>query len=645
MCGIAGGVGAIDGEVTDAIARCSDFQAHRGPDAKGTWRSDSEPEFGAYFAHRRLAIIDLSDAGRQPMHDPSTGNVLCFNGEIYNFGIVRGELESLGHEFRTQTDSEVILKSYAQWGRDCVRHFRGMFAFALWDATSRRVLIARDRVGIKPLYISEVQRPAGKRIAIFASEVRALLESGLVDRRLSETALSTYLWNGFVNGSATIVDGIRSFPAGHTGWIDADGTMQEPERFWSLPTSSTGSGSDEDREEHLADKLQQAVRDRLIADVPLGVFLSGGIDSSAMANLASRCSQGIRTFNIAFDESEFDESSYARAVAEHIGTEHHEIHLGEARFASQLESALGGLDQPTFDGINTYFVSRAVREAGITVAVSGAGGDELFGGYRSFRDIPKAATWARRLGVLPDPVRRRLAGLVTRLKTGPAGVVPPQTRWGKLADALATKGDIAELYQVSYGLFSSAFLAQLSRLRSAPTSHGLAAADSTARDRFWRDAPTLHGISNLELMNFIGERLLRDTDTASMAVALEVRVPLLDHEVIEAAAGMSIPRRYEPLGRKDALRRNGLRGLPTELFDRPKSGFVLPLEVWSRNALKGDIDATLRDRGLCEASGLNPDAVLRLWEAHQAGAPGIYWSRIWAIFVLLHWTRRYRVTL
>jgi asparagine synthase (glutamine-hydrolysing) len=637
MCGIAGAVGLVDQAVQAGVQRMHERQRHRGPDADGVWSEAGAPgERTLVFAHRRLAIIDLSEGGRQPMADPATGNVVCFNGEIYNFQELRPPLEQAGCVFRSASDTEVILHAYAVWGPACVERFRGMFAFALWDARRREVFLARDRVGIKPLYLASVER-GGARTLLFASELRALLASGLVPARLSPAGLATYLWNGFVVGPGTLVRDVRELPAGSWLRVADDGRVLEERRFWSLPEAQPGASS----LEALEHALEDAVRLRLLSDVPLGVFLSGGIDSSALAALATRVGTSkIQTFNVAFDEAEYDESSHARRVAQALGTEHHEIRLSQPRFRELFEPALASLDQPTFDGINTYFVSRAVREAGMTVALSGAGGDELFGGYRSFSEVPRAARWSRRLAAVPAPLAGAVARALARIVTGKPGEVPPQTRWGKAGDALAARGRLVDAYQVSYALFTREFASELAGFAApADVAFGLPGA---RRDGLLRRAgagPALQDVSDLELTFFVGERLLRDTDTTSMAVALEARVPLLDHVVIETAAGLDTETRYRPLGRKQALRRIGLRGLDPALFERPKSGFVLPLDRWIRDAAHGEVDATLSDRAQCEAAGLRPDAVGRLWRAYRAGAPGLYWSRVWALFTLLRWTR------
>ncbi len=635
MCGIAGAIGCIDDRVIEAVGRAHAELRHRGPDAEGTWQDVLEGR-GAALAHRRLAIIDLSADGAQPMHDESSGLSIVFNGEIYNFQSLRSELESCGYRFRTRTDTEVLLKAHAEWGDRAVERLRGMFAYALWDSVKRRALLVRDRLGIKPLYYVQ----CGQAL-LFASEVRALLATGLVARKLDPAGLHTYLWNGFVVGPHTIIEGVRLLPAGSTLALAESGDG-EAALYWHHPAAR----GDQNDTAELAQRLLESVHMRLVADVPLGVFLSGGVDSSTLAALASRVSdEPVQTFNISFDETEFDESPYARRVAEAIGSKHHDIRLTEHDFALQLDDALASLDQPTFDAINTYFVSRAVREAGLTVALAGTGGDELFGGYTSFRELPRAARWSRRASVFPDRWLRAAARVLTRLKTGHPGEVSPQTRWGKLGDALATHGDLLKMYQVSYGLFTESFVAELGAIQSPDVSYGLPTPRARELAQQAGSCGLLSAISLLEQSLFLGERLLRDTDAASMAVALEVRVPLLDHTIVEALATLTESIRFQPLGEKRLLRELGLSGIDPSVFDRPKSGFVLPLDVWTRRRVKQVIDSTFQDSDLVCGAGLRPDAVARLWRSYQAGAPGLYWSRIWSLFVLLNWCRSHGVTL
>jgi len=635
MCGIAGAVGFADRGVLDAVGRAHSALRHRGPDAEGVWQ-DVREQRGAALAHRRLAIIDLSADGAQPMRDTESGLAIVFNGEIYNFTALREELEALGHVFHTRTDTEVLLKAHVAWGDDAVGRLNGMFAYALWDSRRRRVLLVRDRMGIKPLYFAW----SGETL-LFASELRALLATDLVQRTLDRQGLQSYLWNGFVVGPTTIVEGVELLPAGSMLAV-FDSGKQEPLRYWRQPTAY---GRDDDTAE-LSDCLLESVRMRLVADVPLGVFLSGGVDSSALAALASQVSEHpVQTFNISFDENEFDESPYAKRVAESIGSEHHDIRLTQQHFASQLDDALASIDQPTFDAINTYFVSRAVREAGLTVALAGTGGDELFGGYSSFRELPTAVRWSRLVSTMPETWLRSAAATLARIKTGRPGEVPPQTRWGKLGDALATRGDLLKMYQVSYALFTEAFLGELCAFEPGDVEYGLPLERSLELSEEASKCSLLGAISQLEQGLFLGERLLRDTDAASMAVALEVRVPLLDHKIVEALSRLRDATRFAPIGQKRLLRELGLGDIDPALFDRPKSGFVLPLDLWCRRRVKGVIDATFADQELCAAVGLRPEAVARLWRSYQDGAPGLYWSRVWSLFVLLNWCREHGVTL
>jgi asparagine synthase (glutamine-hydrolysing) len=333
-------------------------------------------------------------------------------------------------------------------------------------------------------------------------------------------------------------------------------------------------------------------------------------------------------------------------VATALGTEHQEVRLTGDSFRGGLEQALDSLDQPTFDAINTYFVSKAVREAGLTVALAGTGGDELYGGYASFRDLPRAQTASRFVAPAPEALLRAGADLVTRAKTGAPGEVAPQTRWGKLGDALASRGKLLDLYQVSYGLFTQAFLQELHALGTHDdVVYGLPRERHRELEHMIEHEPALHAISMLELSFFLGERLLRDTDTASMAVALEVRVPLIDHVAVERLSAVPEAVRFSPLGRKQLLRELALSGLDPAMFERPKRGFELPLDVWCRQRLGDDIDATLGDADLCARVGLRAEAVGRLWRAFKDGAPGLYWSRAWSLYVLLWWCRKHDVSL
>jgi asparagine synthase (glutamine-hydrolysing) len=636
MCGLAGAAGAIGDDVIAAVGSMSHAQAHRGPDGDGQWTSVSSDGFGISLAHRRLAVIDLSNGGAQPMHNAETGDVVVFNGEIYNFAALRAELEAAGARFASSSDTEVILRAYQAWGLDAVRRFRGIFAFALWDARRQALHLVRDPMGVKPLYWT-----VRNRTVYFASELRALLAAG-IERRLSPSAVASFLWHGFVVGPQTIVDGVEVLPPASYLTITAGNLRPTPQQYWRLPPASEGKASTAS----VAHTLQETIRMQLVSDVPLGVFLSGGVDSTVIAALAceTRAAE-IRTFNIGFEQPDLDESRHATEVARVLGTRHVSLRLGEADFRRQLPKALDAIDQPTFDGINTYLLSRAVRDAGMTVALAGTGGDELFGGYRSFVDLPRATRLSRAAGALSGALQG-LAGLATSAALG-LGVVPPQTRWGKLADVVSSGGALIDLYQAEYGLFSSVLFGRLraGRAALAPVASGLTAEQRATYAAALSDASSLHDISSLELSSFIRERLVRDQDAASMAVALEMRVPFLDHVVIEEIAGLPTHERFMPLGRKNLLRQLVMARIDPQTFDRPKSGFVLPVDDWCRRGMREQMDDLYHDKDLCERAGIDGRTAVALWRSFLGGGPGLYWSRVWAIFVLLDWCRRHRVSL
>ena len=669
MCGIAGAVRRIP-DVREAASRpasprvrryvetMADAQRHRGPDGAGLWQSPGQE---VVFGHRRLAILDLSPAGAQPMVDAPSGCALTFNGEIYNYRDIRRDLESVGETFSSSCDTEVILKACRRWGIDAVRHLRGIFALAFWDPRVGAVHLVRDPLGVKPLYWAVVRdAETGEEVVLFASELRALLATGAVPRALDPAAVASYLWNGFVIGPNTIVEGASLLPAATILSIEGGepaGTQNSRSlrEYWHLPSSSARSTTTGE----LRDTLLETVAMQLVADVPLGVFLSGGVDSSAVAALASEAAPGaVHTFTIGFEEAAYDETRYARQVAEAIRSRHTSVLLTEQAFAAQLPDAFTAVDQPTFDGINTFFVSRAAREAGMTVALAGTGGDEVFGGYRSFVDIPRVVRARQWMPFVHEGgmVQRAMDGAFTFGARCAGGlswdlfkVAPPQTRWGKVADVARAAHDLLGLYQVAYATFTretqAVLASSLVREAQGRQVYGLPAAVAAAWRRRVANSELLHAISVLELSGFVGERLLRDTDAASMAVALEVRVPLLDHVLVETAAGIDPARRFSPPRQKQLLRDMALARIPPAVFDRPKSGFVLPIDTWARRRLRPQMESVFRDDHLAARAGLRGDALRTLWRSFTDGRPGLYWTRIWGLYVLLSWCREHDVSL
>ena len=668
MCGVAGAIRRIPSgheaesrprsqKIVGLVEKISQAMCHRGPDGSGLWQSRGQE---VVFGHRRLAILDLSEAGAQPMIEGDSGCAVTFNGEIYNFLDIRRDLAALGETFSSSSDTEVILKAYKRWGIDAVQRFRGIFALALWDPRARAVHLVRDPMGIKPLYWTSIRDgDTGEEVMLFASEVRGLLASGAVPRRLEPAAVASYLWQGFVVGPDTIVEGVHLLPAASILTIAADERLHQNSRtmheFWRMPSSADRKTTVAD----VRDELRNTVKMQLVSDVPLGVFLSGGVDSSAVAALASEAARDtVHTFTIGFEVAAYDETRYAQQVAQAIRSRHTSVVLTEQSFQEQLPEAFTAIDQPTFDGINTFFVSRAARGAGMTVALAGTGGDEGFGGYPSFVDIPRVLRAGAWLPTNGDAglIRRAWDSAVTlgaRLANetfwNVLKVAPPQTRWGKVADVARAAPDALGVYQISYALFTretqAVLAAALVRQAQQEQQHGLPAQVAEAWRRRIEGSELLHAISVLELSSYIGERLLRDTDAASMAASLEVRVPLLDHVLAETVAGIDSVRRFSPPRKKQLLRDVALAGLDPAIFDRPKSGFVLPIDTWARQRLQPQMQALFADAGLARRVGLHGDAVQTLWRSFAHGRPGLYWSRIWAIYVLLSWCQTHDVLL
>jgi asparagine synthase (glutamine-hydrolysing) len=637
MCGIAGIVGRISEPNRNALDRMADAMARRGPDGAGVWVSPSDAEGnGCLLAHRRLSILDLSNSASQPMSDDRFGKTLVFNGEIYNYQDLRSQLQKEGESFTSSGDTEVLLRWLATRGLPEIDKLRGMFAFAMWDEVLRQLTIARDPLGIKPLYICRNPDPdGGEWTFVFASEVRAILASGLLHSpKLNPAAVESIAWNGFVLGEQTMVQGVESVKAGELRIIDVIGKQKEAKTYWSLDRFANRGTTEDD----VAAALEESVRTHMMSDVPVGVFLSGGIDSSAVANLAKRTCGDVRTFTLVFEESQFSEAQSARDVAKAIGTEHQEVMMTEARFLAQLDDSLASLDQPSFDGINSYCIARAVREAGMKVALAGCGGDELFGGYESFRQLPRMQYLSRQTSWVPRGMKVGAARAMAAVGASKGS----QNRWAKLPDMVHEGEDMVGLYQMAYALFLPSFQEELLARRGS--EHGMSAATYTELKSESAPFGRLGAVSALETRCFLGQRLLRDADGTSMAVSLELRTPITDSGVAEAAFGMKDPERFLPLGRKEILRRIGLRGLDRNMFDRPKSGFVMPFERWLRSALCDRVNSLLCDEQAVRRAGLNPSMVKKFWERYCSGVGGLYWSRVWALYVLVWWCNHYGVT-
>lgn len=595
---------------------------HRGPDDDGTWAGAAEGGGQVAFGHTRLSILDPSAAGHQPMRDPATGNVLTFNGEVYNFRQVRAALG--GDDWESETDSEVLLRAFGRWGKSCLERLRGMFAFAIYDRASGAVFLARDRLGIKPLYYYR-----GRGFLIFASEVRAILATGLVPRVLDAVALGHYLAYQTVPAPRTMVEGVRMLPPGT--WLEClpSGVVEES-RYWdpleNASEEARHAGKSESRR-RVSELLHESAALHLVSDVPVGAFLSGGIDSTAIVALMRAAGHTPRTFSVAFTEQSYDEAPFARRAAAHLGADHSEICLTEDTLLAQLPAALAAMDQPTGDGINTFVVAGAVRSAGVKVALSGLGGDELFGGYPSFTRLRRAIPYLRAWRKAPGMLRAFAAGAVTRLGGESVAAV-------KAALLLGGDGTVATAYpplrQVLSPAQRSALLAEAQGANADPYVGLL-------QDAFSR-APGAGGMSQVayaETRTYMHDLLLRDTDQMSMAHSLEVRVPLLDHLLVEYVMGLADDKKT-PNGTPKSLLVESLGGLlPAEVVNRPKRGFTLPFEPWMHGALRGFCEERLDPDRVAGRGIFAPKEVTRLWRAFLAGE--VSWSRLWLLVALEEW--------
>lgn len=640
MCGIAGAVfwpgTSPDASIERIATAMVDRLVHRGPDGRGvhvcTARDTDGPQVA--FGHTRLAILDLSERGAQPMVSAHAPVSITFNGEIYNFKGLRAELERRGCAFRSDTDTEVILQGYEVWGPEVFERLQGMFAAAIWDDRRQQLWIGRDRLGIKPVYTYE-----SDGVLLFASEVRALLGTGLVPRRLDPIAVEQYLTYQTVPPPRTLIDRVRLLPPAHILSAGRSrGSVGEREYWNALDAASpeaAGATMSEARA-RVHTLLEEATSMHLISDVPVGVFLSGGIDSSAMVAMTRAAGVTPRTFTVVLPGTAHDEAPYARQVAEHFGAEHTEISLGEPELRQQLPEALDSVDHPSGDGFNTFAVSRAVRAAGVKVALSGLGGDEFFCGYPSFRRLAKFAPYARAWRRSPEPLRGLAASAVRAWGRQSVGAM-------KAAAILDGDGSLPRTFPLMRQLFSTSTRRDLMGATwvDASASAGDPYVDllEKAVDRH-PDAGLMSLISYGESRTYMHDVLLRDSDQMSMAHGLEIRVPLLDHRLIEYVMGLP-DHLKAPGSRPKHLLVDSLGvDLPAHAVNRPKQGFVLPFDQWMRGPLKSFCEHHLGPTGLGATGLFHQTALTSLWHAFLSGDRRTSWSRPWTLVALNTWIER-----
>ncbi len=614
MCGIAGIVNFNEAVLnTDVIRRMTDRIAHRGPDAEGIY-TDQYIALG----HRRLSIIDLSEAANQPMWDYSGRYVIVFNGEIYNYQQLKNQLPA--YPYKTHSDGEVILAYFEAFGADALKHLNGMFAFAIWDVQKRRLFVARDRLGKKPFYFYQ-----DNHYFIFSSEVRSLLASGLIERKLEESYITEYLLYQAAMDHHTLVKGVQRLKAGHYAWVENGAYVEN--RYWSYEEIRPCEDDLSTIRTKTRDLFLDAVRLRMIADVPVGAFLSGGIDSSlVVACMAELSTQPVNTFTISFNEKEFDESDYAQKIANQYRTQHHRIIVRPEHFLESIEEILAAMDTPSGDGPNTYLVSKFTKESNIKVALSGLGGDELFAGYNKFLMYYRLMRNKWILG-LPKFVRHQLATLLLSGRSGhkfnKAGLLLDLKEW-----------NLATIYPILRRAYSFREIGDIVKV-PVKEDHVERKLHDLDQQTGWMGSLSKCTIGEIE--TYTRDVLLRDTDQMSMAHALEVRVPFFDYRLIEYILSLPDKVKY-PHTPKQLLVESLAPRLPREIIKRPKMGFTLPFEHWLKNELSGMVQQKIDY--LAGRPEFHGAAIQQKWKDFKNGNSRIIWSRIWKLIVLADWLER-----
>jgi len=607
MCGIAGIFYPATPKPVDParITAMSDVQAHRGPDGSGVWTAP-----GVGLGHRRLSIIDVSGSP-QPMTTADGALTVVYNGEIYNYLVLRSELSALGARFVTAGDTEVLLHAWAAWGPAMLDKLNGMFAFALHDSRRQSLFLARDRMGTKPIHYVELSDGG----VAFSSELKGLLAHPLLRREPDIRAVEDYLAYGYVPDDSCLIAGVKKLPAGHSLLLERGKSIPAPSRWWDIDFSRRATGSARALEEQLLALLRDAVTSRMVSDVPLGAFLSGGVDSSTVVALMAESSKrAVKTCTIGFDEAGHDERSYANLIASRFATEHRERVVAADDFGL-IDTLVVAFDEPFADAsaLATYRVSQLARE-NVTVALSGDGADEAFAGYRRYKF---QAAEERIRGLLPADVRARLFGALGRWYPK-ADWAPRPLRAKTTLLALAEDG--AEAYARSVGVTTPALRAALFSVRAKRELGGHRAEDRYVRSM--RDAPARSALDRAQYADFqhwLPGDILTKSDRTSMAVSLEAREPLLDYRLVEFAATLPDDFRLRRGQGKWLMKKTMERYLPRDILYRPKMGFVTPVSAWFRGALADEAAALSTSRTLRETGWFDPSAIATLAADHRAG--------------------------
>ncbi len=629
MCGIAGISGVENHVALQAMVKA---MHHRGPDDSGTWDGGN-----VHLGMARLAIIDLSAAGHQPMFSEDGRYTLVFNGEVYNFWEERKKLEAEGITFKSKTDTEVVLRLYIKYKEQCVKYLRGMFAFAVWDNQEKQLFIARDHLGIKPLLYSY-----SNGVLTFCSEMKGLLASGLVPRKLSKQGLSLYLQKGCIAPPYSAVDGVYTLlPAHSLVWKEGHEPIIKP--YWDIEKNPVAANSYSDAVNTVRQMVLDSVSEELVSDVPLGVFLSGGLDSSVVVGAMKAIgTPRIDTFSVGFESDDLDETTDAEESAKHFGTNHHKVIVGDKEVADVFDHFIFGIDQPSVDGLNTYLVSKATKK-NVTVALSGLGGDELFIGYSWQHKFHKNPQSANIIGGLLSP----FGGVVTAM-----GSIGKKIK-GRFIDYSSAQ----EYYKNIHRLYSEEFLQNSLPATFGNISHNGLIDKTVVQYPLQKDYTRLQQVAKQDLRYFMGARLLRDSDAVAMAHSLEVRFPLIDNRLVEYV--WNLPDAYKVHHNLDmaalnkgfeqtlSYRAGGVKKLLFDAFEkelpanfdkRSKRGFKMPFEKWMRGLLADRVNESIS-----KLSGkiLTPQAAQILLSNWQNGK--MPWNKIWALVVLQAWMEQNKI--
>jgi len=618
MCGIAGLLTSLPREEAHrAVSRMVRSLHHRGPDGWDIADLELHRKAGyLVLGHTRLSIIDLTERSSQPMHDEETGSWLAFNGEIYNFRELRSQMERHGVRFRSSGDTEVLLRCLVHWGTAALTRLRGMFSFAFWSGTTQELILVRDPLGIKPLYYCR----QGDTF-LFASEIKGLQASRICHFTPDPIGIQSFLKYGAVTGPNTVLTEVKELAPGCLLKVRHARHELRPEPYWSLREAVSGTDKSRccDPVESVSARLSAAIRSHLVSDVPVGIFLSGGVDSSLLASVASKAQYNPTLLTIGFPEEKYSEIPFATEVAQKLSARHQVVVLTGHEFRQLVTAALQAMDQPSVDGLNTYVISGVASSLGLRVLLSGVGGDELFGGYTTFRKVPQLLRYQAWL--------RRIAPLASRLSSNPI-------QWSKIRQ----HGPIHNLLE-SYLLQRS--VRWQDSTRAGSQQYVLATDDFESIEAMNAENGSFVQVASLELLFYLRNQLLRDADVFSMAHSVELRVPLLDLDLVTTALGIPQEDHFDWRGGK-RIPRTILRQLGMELPHRRKQGFSFPWPVWLRSHLKTLLWETLSERELYHQLGLDPEYGVGLIRRFEDRDPLVSWSEVWSLFVLLYWHLRNR---